>query len=381
MYLNFAHIALTRWAFVVGDPSPERYLELAVQWGKQAGSTWQEEHGHSARAQKLWEHVTSSSVQAQRRAEQAYQQGQIWENKGKLGLALEFYQQAFTTDSKLIEAGYQIYRLSTQVEQLKLAQRQEEMLSALEPEYHVTTTLADGTKLLGYDLDEIYLERGVDLIPITFYWELSTSLGDVSQWETKDWTYVRVQNRLYQIGQVANLVPNGGFEQDLSTIAVVPHGYRDIAAEHKYQDDRHRFLRSRHQLMIDKRDGGHSQVAVVVNPSVGLNGIMSVQEIMMEPGALYVFGGWMRVGDGGSGDLGGVWRKDSGEAVRYWYVARERSAQPWQWILSTVTAPVDGSLSFRPLALNRGEGEVYFDDLVCFQITPPLIRTTDDYSK
>lgn len=373
IYLNLAHIALIRWAFKPGQVEPEHYLSAAVRWGERAGRTWQRS-GHSERAQMLWKRVTThDALLARRRAEAAYRQAQTSEHEGHLESALAAYRHAFAEDERQIEVGYKVYRLAMQVGRSRLAQRQVQALYALVPEYPVTLTLDDGITLLGYDLDETSLERDVDPIPVILYWELPAPLEDVSQWQAGGWMYVGVQDRLYQIGVVDNLLPNGGFERDLSTMAIIPHGYKNNKSEARYQAYRYDFLRMHHRVMVDRRDGNITQVAALVNPVEELNGMMPVHGVTMVPGALYVLGGWMRVMEGGSGYLGGVWRTAAGEVVRYWYATKERHAQPWQQVVATVAAPEDETLAFSLLALNRGEGEVYFDDLILFPIVPPQL--------
>jgi hypothetical protein len=311
--------------------------------------------------------VTGDAWLTKRDAELAYRQAQKWEREGRLESALAAYQRAFADDGQWVEAGHKVYQLATQTGQTALAQRQAQALRELAPEWSVTVTLTDGTMLVGYDLDEMSLEHDLGSIPITLYWKLHTPLEGILRWQADGWTYVAVQSRLYQIGVVDNLLPNGGFERDLSTMAIVPAGYQDLAYMARFQPD---YLRTRHKLTVDTRDGDTTQVAAVVNAVEGVNGMNTVQRITVKPRTWYVMGGWIHVLDRGIGYLGGVWRTHDGEDVLYWYVAREHPAHPWQQFASAAIAP-DQATMFTPLALNLGEGEVRFDNLIFFQMPVP----------
>ena len=371
LYLNMAHIALARWAFAPEQAEPEQHLTAAVQWGEKAGPAWMDQHGHSERALALWTHVISETSLARRRAERVYRQGQALEREGQLEAALAAYRQAYAGDGLWVEAGYRTYYLAMQTDQPALAQRHAQALRVQSPEYPVNTTLDNGARLLGYDLDEMRLERDIDPIPITLYWELPTPLEDVSQWQADGWTYVGVQDRLYQVGVMDNLLPNGGFERDLSTMAIIPSGYQHVQASLvRDRPDYLAYLQDRHKLMPDRRDRDINQVAVVMNVVKGLNGLTTPHKVAVEPGALYIVGGWMRVTGGGSGFLGGVWGDDSNADLLYWYATQKQPAQSWQHFASASIAPKEATV-FTPLALNTGENKVYFDDLVFFQVPFP----------
>ncbi|MBN1890299.1 MAG: hypothetical protein JW850_20060 [Thermoflexales bacterium] len=369
---DLAHVALARWAFVPGQAKAESQLFAALEWGEKAGDAWTADRlGHNQQAQRLGARMQSQVVLARQRAQGAYDQGLSWERQEELALALESYQQAFADDGRWVEAGYKVYDLGMQLGQAALAQPRAQALYTLSPEYPVSTSLAAQARLLGYDLDEMSLERGVDPIPVTFYWELPGSPEGVSRWQADGWVYVRVQNRLYQLGTLDNILPNGGFERDLSTMAIVPAGYQDAqAALIRDRRDYVDLLRTRHRLDLDQAGEYATQVAVVVSSNAAFNGLTTLYKLSVKAGSLYVMGGRMRVTEAGNGYLGGIWRTDPTTDLLYWHVARERPAQAWQHIAAAARAP-EGATVFVPLFLNMGAGQVYFDDLVLFQVPVP----------
>jgi tetratricopeptide (TPR) repeat protein len=369
LYSNLARVSLAKWAFLPDVVSPERYLVSAVRWGERAGESWYR-HGHGKQAERILERVQSVP---RYKAEAVYCMGQEREEAGDWKLALDLYQEALAIDPQYVEVSNSLYKLAMDTGQDMLARYQVDKLSNLSPEYPVTRTMGNGLILLGYDLGEVVFERGVEPIPITWYWEVLTSVEAISRQQVGKWTYIRVRNRLYQIGKALNLVPNGGFERDLSTMAVVPYGYTDVHSQAHYQENRYKYLISHHRLSLENYSDNLTQVAALTNPVPGLNGMLPIVGVQMKPQSVYVLGGWMRVKEGGLGYLGGVWRTVNAQDVDYWYATEKQPVCAWQFFVSTLITPEDSSLIFKFLALNLGEGEVDFDNLMLFRVISPEV--------
>jgi hypothetical protein len=249
-------------------------------------------------------------------------------------------------------------------------------LTALVPAVQVHRTGNDQYQLLGLDLDEWSIAWDGAHIPMTLYWQTSTCVDSPRQWNVGGWQYIQVRDRLYQIGVVSNLLPNGGFEQDLSTMAALPMGYHNI------RDFRLRetgeitdFLRQYHNLLQNWRNGYPNQVAAMTAPSEKINGF-STSRVPIDDDALYLFSGWMRTTGESEGYLGGVWERDKIE-IKYWKIARWSSQTTWRRYASVATAP-DEATEFKFMALRRGIGTVLFDDVLFCDIPLPDLRADGD---
>jgi tetratricopeptide (TPR) repeat protein len=361
---NLASTALSHWSFAPQLSDARAYLSQAIHWGEKSDIRWYQ-RGYATRTEALWLRVTDEQVVAHERAEAAYQRGQRLEHQQHYQAALNAYKQAVVDDEKCIQCLYALYNLSMRQGKEELAQQQQESLLSLEPQHAVSATLDNGVRLQGYDLDEIELERAVDRVSIVFYWKLPRTTDGISQWQAEGWTYIKVQQRLFQIGQIENLLDNGGMEWNLSTIAGVPYGYRSIFSAVQNQPD---YQRAHYDLKVDYQRDPFSQVVVVQGDEAGgLDGLTSATKIEVNPDVLYILGGRLRAAQGGLGYLGGVWRDREKEDVLYWYTVQDFQSNAWQSFTAVHKAP-PSAVTFTPLFLNRGSGEVRFDDLIFFEL-------------
>jgi hypothetical protein len=368
--LNLAHVMLLRWASQPPGLGSERSLIRSVGWGTRAGADW-ERHGHGERAAVLLARLQSDGWRERERALSAYRQGQRLEREGETTQALAHYREASNWVGSRVASIYAIYRLLQQGGDSVRVEAQLDALVALTPDFRAALAITDHVRLLGCDLDPWSLEGSEGRIPVVFYWEVPASDGTPREWVEDGWRYIRVRTRLYQIGMIDNLLPNGGFEQDLSTRVALPLGYRNLRdARIRGEDGFEAFLKSHHRLVTDQRDGHITQVAAAVNPRDETDGMATAHKVPVQEGALYLFGGWMRVTDTNEGYLAGVWW-NGGDELLYWKVAKWVSVQSWHHFVAASVAP-EGADSFSPLALNRGVGEAWFDDLILLQVPLPM---------
>jgi hypothetical protein len=368
MSFNVANLALLKWVTLPVEQKSEDLLATIIHWGDRSGALW-ENHKFRERVIVLWEHFQTKEWQNREEAKEIYQQGMLLEEQGKASAALTAYRQAFKLQDRWIEAGYAVYHLAEASMQQELARHQMEVLYRLSPEYPMNdkAVFDDGKRLLGYDLDEWHLEWGGEAIPIVFYWELPDAIPGVQYNEADEWRYIRIRERLYQVGTVRNLLPNGGFERDLSSLAALPYGYKNTASAVKHDVD---YKRSHYILSVDKRDKKLTQTVALLNSTGESNGMTTIFPIEVEVNQVYLFGGWIQVKENALGYLGGVWRTMDNENIRYQYLTRELSDTSWAYFSSTFVAP-DGAEIMIPLLINKGEDRVCFDDLILFLVDPP----------
>jgi hypothetical protein len=149
-------------------------------------------------------------------------------------------------------------------------------------------------------------------------------------------------------------------------MAALPYGYQSIFYSARFSPD---YRRRHYRLVTDQRSGSATQAVVVKSANGDKNGITTIRDIPVDPGALYLMAGWIRVTEGSEGYLGGVWRDRAGDDVQYWYVARNLTTKSWQMAASVAAVP-QNAVSFTPLMLNMGKGNAYFDNLIFFQLPP-----------
>jgi tetratricopeptide (TPR) repeat protein len=363
-FLNVANFELSKWSAESRFDKALEHLTNAVRWGERAGPKWS---AKEARVQALWSRMTDAAAQSKQVTQKAYKQGHLLEEQNELDAALEHYVQATMADEGCVKCRYALYKLAAHQEQKELAQQQLDALIELYPRYHLGIALEGNIELIGYDLDEIELERDLNPIPITFYWQLPTLSQDISSWEEGSWKYFQIHNRLYQVGLIENLLPNGGFEFSLYGGAVLPFGYHNTST---HANQNLRYLQIHHQLDLMQRDPVLSQVAIVVNPTEMVNGLTTIEDVFVKPNHRYILAGWLKAAGDGSGYLGGIWRTENKSDIGYWYAVENYADETWKYISVSVTSP-DTAAIFTPLLTNRHSGRVYFDNLVFFELSVP----------
>lgn len=372
--LNLAHRDLSHWTPVLPDDQGRHLLERAVDLGEGAGPRWFA-RGHGQRACGLLAQMQSQAWVDRSRGWEAFETGQQLEAQGQIDAAVAAYEEAVSQIQLRVLSLHAIYRL-LETSDPTGAEHHLQRLGALEPAVQARWSVNDHYQLLGFDLDEWSIAWDGAHILITLYWQVRLSVEGSRQWGAEDWQYIQVGDRVYQIGTVNNLLPNGGFEQDLSTVAALPTGYVNI------RDSRLRetgeiadFLRQYHSLLQDLRDGDVSQVAAMTAPPEVANGF-SAPRVPVEEGTLYLLSGWMRTTGDSEGYLAGVWEKGKTE-LEYWRIADWSSHSSWRQYTAVAVPPREAG-RFRFVALQRGTGNALFDEVLFCELRQPDLRSAGD---
>jgi hypothetical protein len=363
---NQANLNLIRWSLGQASENPEKYLFEAVAWGERAGTFWLDRYYERVSA-KLAMIQKNKLSYANGIASTTFKAGIEFEGQGNIRDALSSYQNACQQNNKLIQACSSVYKILVEFSQGEAAEPYRLDLIHLEPDYPHVPLEYENIKLLGYDLQTPLLEQDDEPISITIYWDMANSATGISEWSRNGWSYIQVGRRLFQMGEISNLLPNYGFERDLSDIAILPYGYQNV--RYSVNQDKN-ILSTHHRLEVVKREQEISQIAVVVNSEEKLNGLTTKQKVDTSPADLYILSGLMRVAEGGSGSLGGVWRTQQMDDINYWYISRNSTDPSWVKVGGVERAPANAEI-FTLLALNTGVGEVYFDNLMFFRIPYP----------
>ena len=365
--LNLANLYMLRWSFIPIGKQQDNYLPRAVFWGDQAGDLWPQVQRDRISA-KLNAGNTGFALTSTRKSKVNFDEGQEYENQGDYQRALSFYRDACDAFGKNILACYHATKMADQLSQDSLAQQLINRIISLEPEHPLGPIDFEDLRLVGYDIDEGQLERSIEPVPLTLYWESSKSSLYVEVWKSSSWTFIKLGTRIFQVGEIRNLLPNGGFEQDLSRTAVLPYGYQNVVFAANQDED---ILASRHRIDLSVRGRGQTQAAVVVNHQSILNGLTTRDGLEIKTGKIYLLSGWMKADQSAQGYLGGVWRTSDKADILYWKITPEETGSTWEVYDSVMEAPPE-SKYFTFLALNTGEAEVYFDNLIFVELELPL---------
>jgi tetratricopeptide (TPR) repeat protein len=231
-----------------------------------------------------------------------------------------------------------------------------ERVAVAEPKFPAQQELEGGWTYLGFDRDEdrLICDRPVDLL---LYWKgppLTEAGAEQDGWYQAGDRWVQV------LEGARNLVPNGGFELGVENGSPTGFPYDIYGAD---PDTR--------RLVTDRRAGQRTTVALLDSTPLHSSASFVSTYVPADPDKLYLQAGWMR-GVGGNGFLGRRWAGGVAEGVRpYSYVAAGVSPDSWQYY-SEVTRPLPGTTRCRMMLINHESvGQVYFDDLLFLEVSPP----------
>lgn len=263
-------------------------LQMAKHW-------WNQEVERGLMEQRWWIYVERvEAVLAQMSpddviARTAYQKGRQQEGIGNLGQAAAYYRQAAQTDARFVPAHLALWKLLNRQGDLA-ALLVEYDLEHLAPTYAVSVPLTTGPMLLGYDLDNAAFAFDAPM-PIVLYWQVregqSVNWADAADYKMNQggWETYRVGSRIYQVGEVTNLVWNAGFEQPSLWQPGVPPGYGE---GHTYK------AASAYGLSTLDRDGASTQTGCVYNTEERRYSGLTSPMVPVAPGRLYLAGGWVQ---------------------------------------------------------------------------------------
>ena len=297
LHVNLAFHAQAKAFLTPGFSLDDRLslLKVADQWLSQGANRGQID-------QRLLSYLRSMEVvlhQTKRDAavaRMAFREGRRMEAMGNLGQASEYYREAIQRDrhstAALLELGL-LYREQGETKAL-LAIEQE--LASLIPTHPVSMTVADSLVLLGYDVDEEAFAFDVPMT-IVLYWEirgkdLQASANLIKrQIDHEGWLTYQVGSRLYQIGEVANLIWNAGFEHPSLWSQGTPPGFTE---GHTYRTP------FAYSVLLLERDGLGTSAGCVQNTVQRTRGGLTSPIFSVLPGRLYLIGGWVRESDNGA---------------------------------------------------------------------------------
>lgn len=284
-----------------------------------------------------------------------YQIGRQAEQDRDLNMTLEAYAQALSLGGTTIAPYLGILRACEVLSAVDGCEDATAMAGELSPEYPTDLVVDDQWTLLGYDLDEVALEKGLNT-EMVFYWqplESKIASGD---------DLMHVGDYWIQIVETHNLLPNSGLEWDEPGMGRPPYGFQEGIYPPKPEN---------YGITVAQRDNTLTQMMIVENKEANeASGLRSVP-IKLIQGRYYLYAGWLMPGETGFGKAGRSWFGTSvPEADRgYHWVPLTAEATAWVHFAEVFTAAY-GELRLA-LINRRWSDHVYFDDLLLVELPIP----------
>ena len=369
-YYNLGDVALVRWLAADHQTLRQRWNETQASLRFFARAQTQiPDYGEVK--QRMNRLLLLSYPETSSKAMEYFRQGLLHEQVGELEEAIQSCEQALSQNRRLIPAYVRLGQLYESQGRLVQAKKTLKEFTRLDPEYQVSKTINDKWTLIGYELDEDALAWGLP-VPITLYWRLEKGIAVRQPVHEKqgEWDLYRYGRRVYQLGTVANLAPNGGFER-----ADAPHvgtPTRHVGTPYGYDRYPYNAPPEQHAITIAERNGQKTLVATLYNLSKKRSSLQT-QPIPVRDDVAYLAAAWVRNrASGGIAGVGCWWVGDLPHVVApYDHDFIEAGTEQWSY-LSHLTRPIPGARACRLWLFNyEGSGHVDFDDALFMALEPP----------
>jgi hypothetical protein len=211
-----------------------------------------------------------------------YNLGREAEAAGRTAEAAHHYRVAIQRDGSLTAARLALWELSDRMGMLSTAEELSAFLRDLAPQYPAGVGVSDGMVLLGYDVPDLAFLFDSPCL-IVLHWSIPEGLdGDRLPEAAAGWQSYRLGDRLFQVGQVENLVRNGGFE-------IAPGGW-PVGFRRQYtRTDQ----LSPYRLVSARREGVTTRVLCLENGKEISRSGLATPAIRVDPQRMYLATAWM----------------------------------------------------------------------------------------
>lgn len=266
---------------------------------------------------------------------------------------------------------YERLRVAHQHKDFKQAEAIEQQLVGLQPRYLLDVSASveavPGWTLLGYDLDRPMLGP-LSNVAITLYWQHDVPLArSPGATQTGQWDWVWVDRRVYQIGQVENLAPNGGFESQLDLENGYTAGWeleRLVNGPSAYDG-----CAVPPSLVVLSQPPNGSSVGQSLEDGSGTCRISSHYIPLPTPGP-YLVSAWILVKGDGEACIGNTW---------WGSIKKAFCASGSRWVHQAkvvLPRPEDDALSLYGEVKGQGT-RAFFDDILFFPLDLQALREFD----
>lgn len=279
-----------------------------------------------------------------------YLQGLYQEQQDQPDVAIEYYLQALEYEPHLVGVYHHLRSLYLDRGDQEQANLVDNRLNNLLPQHLVEQPVFDNWELTGFDqLDKMALDKGIPM-ELNLYWMHILPSGEKQ---------IYIETR-----QVYNLVPNAGFEWEIDSGTGLPFGFQN--GTQLGGDDRY------YQLFID--EGTKETVVSLDNKLRSTTDIFSLP-VAIQQGHSYLLSGNLRVDEQrlGAAYLGVYWlgTQNKQPTRENWIIPGARS-KTWVNVAGILQPPKDAT-GTQVWMMNHSQplGQVWFDNLLLVEITPP----------
>ena len=285
-----------------------------------------------------------------------------FEAEGKTQKAKEYYQKAILLNtSQIVRAYYYLTLLYEKADEEEFAKRMKKGQAHLNPQHVCKYKFSENVIFLGYSFNK----REFELFnegEITFFWDVSGKNQALTHEQKSGQDIYRIDNRLFQMDVVENLVSSFGFELDREGVRYAYGWRRDVYPVTPPE---------RHEIVGMTASFGKDQCLLLNNSKLTSTGIAS-DPIKIDEESFYLQSGSVKSKDGNA-FLGRTWFDSKKDAINYNYVKSRIQGQDWK-VYSQVTKPLPHSAWCRLLVINHDTpGKAYFDDVLFVKLNFPKI--------
>jgi len=284
-------------------------------------------------------------------------------NGNNVEKAKDYYEKTIELEgNRAIEAYYRLKSLYKRQGRFEEAESIETKLLSLKPEYEVNHKFSDGLILLGYSLNEKEFEL-FNEGKIIFFWEIANQNLELNYKKEKLSNIYEIDNRLYEVKEVKNLIPNFGFEVD-SIGKGFPYGW---------DTDIYYSPLVCHEI-VSEADLLDKTQYLLLNNTIANNTNCQTHYIAVDEGNCYLQGGWIK-SINGNAYLGRRWFDSEKRVMKYNYAASNIRLPSWEYYSQIVT-PHSNVAYCRLWVINyKTQGKAYFDDIIFIKLElPELIK-------
>jgi hypothetical protein len=271
--------------------------------------------------------------------------------------AYRLTRQAVRNNRGSIKAWFALMRLAKQLRYEREATKARQFLLGRQPRFQ-TDLVSDQWALEGFDINDWEIEFHKEL-EVTLYWRFTGDLAPDMPFSNRgDWTFLRVGNRVYQIGKMENWVENGGFERTPFGSLNQPAGLTVL----RYDESLNEF-----QLAEVERRGNLSHALMLTKGSN--KSALRTSRHSVRAGTILLAAAQLYQPQKSQGRLGIALYRNQAPII---YPGKHTKGpkDQWEYVAMSYIVAQGGESAYLYLE-NRGQGSpLYFDNVIFGEVAP-----------
>lgn len=327
-----------------------------------AGFYWSEVGEWDRALPLLWKSVDKlGEFSTVNRAMVSFELGRYFEEVvGDSKQAIRHYRVSLQENRSSIMAFDRLMRLYDKERDKNEANQLNKFMQEIEPDHLINTTLDDGWKLVGVNLDNHSISEGGPIFLILF-WNPPNTI-QLSAELPEGW--FRSGDNLVQVGWFKNSAPNGGFEGGKGENSL-PMFYYKLSDNAPYAYTK--------LIQDNKTPYGHV-LTLATDDKFRRNGIASGYYMPADKNLYYLMGASVKTSDHARGYIGIRWILDSSSEVykRDWLMGGDIISKRWIQPVELKQFPFQSEGGYQIWLLNDdSDGQLFIDDIFLVPIASP----------